>query len=372
VTTAPHDAQFDTHPGADDPHGGWLPRYGSAVMRTYVGRVLGAERTALAPSVQALATYIEHTEAVRRLADAACAANLATIDRHAPHAGSVAGARIGDVDALLHGLNTVLTHAPHFVDGELIGLPFSAFLAEFGRTARGAALFRQPTVSLLMSNILSDWHAFLDSPASTAGFRVEGEQWLAPTVKERYRFALWKKDAGKPPYWKSWNAFLTRTFEHPGPASAPAPGGARRSGDRNCSPADLLASSVPLQQALIDDYRLLDLFEGGQVVRTDLGPYDFHRWQAPVDGEVLFDPFTIPGCFIGRDHARGVIVIRTEGHDHVCCIPQGMSEVASIVFDPGMRRGARVRKGQEMGMFKGGGSSFALLLEEPAGARTGA
>ena len=365
MTTALHDAQFDIHPGAVDPHGGWLPRYGSAAMRTYVGRVLGAERTALAPSVQALATYIERTEAVRRLADAACAANLATIDRHAPQAGSVPGARIGDVGALLHGLNTVLTHAPGFVDGELIGLPFSAFLAEFGSTARGADLFRQPTVRLLMSNILTDWHAFLDSPASNAGFRIEGEQWLAPDVKERYRFALWKKDAGTPPYCKTCMEFVPRPFVQPGPGGAAAPGVAGRSADRHGAPADLLASSVPRQQALIDDYRLLDLFEGGQVFQTDLGPYDFHRWGAPADGEVLFDPFAIPGCFIGQDRARGVIVIRTEDHGHVCCIALGMSEVASIAFDPGMRRGARVRKGQEMGMFKGGGSSFALVVEKP-------
>jgi phosphatidylserine decarboxylase len=371
LTTAAREAQFDILPAADDPHGGWLPRHGSAAMRTYVGRVLAADRTALAPSVQALATYIEHTDAVRRLASDACAANLDTTDRDTPQAGSVAGPRIGDVHALLHGLNTILTHAPGFVDGELIGLPFSAFLAEFGRTARGAALFRQPTVSLLVSNILNDWHAFLDSPASNVGFRVEGEQWLAPEVKERYRFPLWRKDAGRPPYWNSWNAFLARTFEHPGQERAPVRRDACWSGDWHCSPADLLVSSVPQQQALIDDYRLPDLFEGGRVLRTDVGPYDVHHWWAPVDGEVLFDPIAIPGCFIGRDHARGVIVIRTEDHGHVCCIPLGMSEVASIAFDPGMRRGARVRKGQAMGMFKGGGSSFALFFDKPPGSRTG-
>lgn len=370
MTTLPHDAQRDNHPAADDPHGGWLPRYGSAGRRTYVERVLGAERTGLAPSVQALATYIEHTEAVRRLANDACA-DLAILNGGAPRAASVAGAGIGDVDALLHGLNTVLAHAPGFVDGELVGLPFSAFLGDIARTPRGAALFRHPTVSLLMSNILNDWHAFLDSPASNVGFRVEGEQWLAPEVKERYRFPLWKKDADRPPYWNSWNAFLTRTFASPGQAGAPVRRDAWRSGGRHCSPADLLVSSVPQQQALIDDYRLLDLFDGGQVVRTDLGPYDFHRWWAPVHGEVLFDPFTIPGCFLGQDHARGVIVIRTEDDGHVCCIPLGMSEAASMAFDPGMRRGARISGGQEMGRFKGGGSSFVVLLEKPPGPRAG-
>jgi len=384
MTTAAHDAQFDIHPGPGDPHGGWLPRYGSAAMRAYVERVLGAERTALAPSVQALANYIEDDEAVRRLANDACADKLAASDAHAPQAGNLPIARIRDRHALLHGFNTILAHAPGFINGELIGLPFSAFVADIGRTASGATLFRQPTVKLLMSSILSDWHAFLGSPASIVGLRVDGEQWLSPAVKQRYRFPIWKKDAATPPYWNSWNAFLTRRFEHPGQArpvadpdsnrtvACPTDGalvreGACRFGDLHGSPAALLASSVPQQQALIDDYRLVDLFEGGQVFQANLGPYDFQRWWAPVHGEVLFDPFAVPGCFIGRDPARGVIVIRTADHGHVCCIPLGTSEASSISFDPGMRRGARVRKGQEMGMFGGGGACFALLVEKLPG-----
>ncbi|MGF6276181.1 phosphatidylserine decarboxylase [Massilia sp. UYP11] len=358
MAPALHDAQLDIDSGPDDPHGGWLPRYGSAAMRTYVARVLGAERTALAPSVQALASYIEDNDVVRRLVHAACADGLASSNGQAAHAGSVPGARIKDLDAdlgaLLHGLNTVLTHAPGFIDGELIGLPFSAFLADTGRTAGGAALFGHPTFSLLMSNILSDWHAFLDSPASNVGFRIEGEQWLAPEAKERYRFPVWKKDAGTPPYWNSWNAFLTRPFAHPGQArrvvarnahgtvifpadGAPVRRDACRSGRTRCAPAELLASPLPQQQALIDEQRLVDLFDGGQVFQASLGPYHVQRWWAPVNGEVLFDPFVIPGSFFaqlvapdaggatdslaGSGHARGVIVIRTEGHGHVCCIP---------------------------------------------------
>jgi len=371
VTTAPHHAQSDIHPGSGDPHGGWLPRHGSAGMRRYVERVLGAGRMPLAPSVQALATYIEDNEDVRRLADKACAECLASVGTHSP--------RIQDVDALLHGFNTMLTHAPGFVEGELIGLPFSAFLADIGRTASGAALFRHPVVKLLASNILNDWHAFLDSPASNVGFRVDGEQWLSAAVKERYHFSLWRKDAGAPPYWNSWNAFLTRPFDDPARArpvadpdsnrtvacptdGAPARADAFRFGSRHCTLADLLATSAPQQQALVDHYRLVELFEGGRVFQTTLGPYDFQRWWAPVHGEVLFDPFTIPGGF-----ASGVIVIRTADHGHVCCIPLGTRTASGIVFDPAVRRGAQVRKGQEMGMFSGGGVSFALFFEKLPG-----
>ena len=39
-----------------------------------------------------------------------------------------------------------------------------------------------------------------------------------------------------------------------------------------------------------------------------------------------------------------------------------MSEASSVAVDPAMRRGATVRKGQEMGMFNYGGSSFAVIV----------
>jgi phosphatidylserine decarboxylase len=44
-----------------------------------------------------------------------------------------------------------------------------------------------------------------------------------------------------------------------------------------------------------------------------------------------------------------------------------MSEVSSVVFDPTMVQGARVAKGQEMGMFNYGGSSFAIIYEKLPG-----
>lgn len=40
-----------------------------------------------------------------------------------------------------------------------------------------------------------------------------------------------------------------------------------------------------------------------------------------------------------------------------------MSEVSTIAFDPAMKQGAKVKKGQEMGMFNYGGSSFAIIYQ---------
>jgi phosphatidylserine decarboxylase len=61
---------------------------------------------------------------------------------------------------------------------------------------------------------------------------------------------------------------------------------------------------------------------------------------------------------------RGLIVFKTKDYGHVCCIPLGMNEVSCIDFDPAMVQGAKVKKGQEMGTFNYGGSSFAVIYEK--------
>ena len=68
----------------------------------------------------------------------------------------------------------------------------------------------------------------------------------------------------------------------------------------NYSLTYILSSPVPQQQALIDEYRVVDMVEGGTIFQTYLNPYNFHRWWAPVNGKVLFAPFTIPGCFFSK------------------------------------------------------------------------
>jgi phosphatidylserine decarboxylase len=62
-----------------------------------------------------------------------------------------------------------------------------------------------------------------------------------------------------------------------------------------------------------------------------------------------------------------VIVCRTEDYGHVCCIPLGMSEVSTITFDEKMKEKAKVHKGQRMGTFNYGGSSFAIIFERIPG-----
>jgi phosphatidylserine decarboxylase len=383
---------------------GWLPQAGSPAIPEFLERVRAADKKPWATSVQELSDYIDQNEIVRYLVESACRENLNMIE--AQQGKQVGVHRIKDKDTLLNGFNKLLSHPPGFVKNELVGVPFSAWMAGIDPTFSGATLFRLPMFNEKMSAILNEWHQFLDTPESNTGFRVEGEQWLSPAAKKHYDFDIWKKDSPELPYWKSWNSFFTRHFEHPKkerPVAHPKtnrivnspndgslfrwqPHVAKRDvfwfKDMRYSLADILSSPVPKQQAVIDKYKLVDLFDGGYIFQTYLNPYDFHRWWCPVNGEVLFDPLAIPGAFFNKlvipdfagattaslpyltaVNARGLIVFKTEDYGHVCCMPLGMSEISTVTFDPKMKKGATVTKGQEMGTFNYGGSSFAVIFQ---------
>lgn len=407
MTVADNYAQFEVNPYPSNLQTGWLPPYGSISMQVYFDTVLKADKKEYAPCIKKLDKFIEENEVVKYLVRNACDENLNIIDTYGRKAEEVPIPRIKDKDTLLHGFNYILTEAPQFVNNDLVGLPFSAFVVGIDPTLSGTTLFRLPMFNEKMGAILEDWNKFLATPASNVGFRVEGQQWLSDAAKKQYDFPIWKKDSETLPYWKSWNSFFTRTFKEPAkmrpiadPASnqtviCPNDGSLFRWDaniakndvfwfkDMNYSLEDILSSSVPEQQKVIDQHGLVDLFEGGYIFQTYLNPYNFHRWWVPVNGEVLFDPITIPGCFfnklvipdfggattaslpyLAQVNARGLIVIKTKDYGHVCCIPLGMSEVSSIEFDPAMKKGAKVKKGQEMGMFNYGGSSFAIIYEK--------
>jgi phosphatidylserine decarboxylase len=389
---------------------GWLPQSGSPAMRAFFEQILAADRKPWADSVQELSAYIDQNEIIQYLVESACRENLNMIDAH--QGEEVGVPRIEHKDALLHGFNELLSRPPRFVNDELVGVPFSAWIVGIDPTFSGATLFRLPMFNAKMSAILKEWYRFLDTPASDTGFRVEGEQWLSPAAKEKYNFPIWKKDSPDLPYWRSWNSFFTRRFENPEKerpvahpetnriVNSPNDGSLFRwqanvskrdvfwFKDMRYSIADILSSPIKKQQDVIDSHRLVDLFDGGYVFQTYLNPYNFHRWWCPANGEVLFDPLAIPGAFFNKlvipdfggattaslpylaeVNARGLIVFKTEDYGLVCCIPLGMSEISTISFDPKMKKGATVTKGQEMGTFNYGGSSFVVIYQNLPGKR---
>lgn len=384
---------------------GWLPEPTSTSMQKFFKKVLRARKKPYAKSVKEMDRFIEKHDVIKYLVNNACKENLNIIDSH--FEGTPPIPRIKDKETILKAFNTLLKQAPEFVDNELVGLPFSAFVVGIDPTLSGTTLFRLPMFNEKMGKILNEWHKFLDTKKSNVGFRVNGKQWLSRAAKKQYDFPIWQKDSEKLPYWKSWNSFFTRTFKNKDKsrpiaspdtnkvAISPNDGSLFRwerdisakdvfwFKDMKYSLSDILSSPDPKQQEIIDQHKLVKLFTGGYIFQTYLNPYNFHRWWVPVNGTVLFKPLAIPGFFfnklvipdfggattaslpyLAQVNARGLIVFKTEDYGHVCCIPLGMSEVSTITFDKKMKKNATVKKGQEMGMFNYGGSSFATIYEK--------
>ena len=391
---------------------GWLPAPSSRVTRSFLAKVMAAQPTTYDPSVQALGALISGNPVLEFLVNDACEENLNILDSDLADAEAVNVPRIKSKESLLDTFNALLTQAPQFIDNELVGLPFSAFVVGIDPTLSGQTLFRLPMFNEKMGAILNVWHQYLGSPASNWIFGTEGQQWLSPQAKQQYQFEIWQKDSETLPYWTSWNSFFTRQFKDPAssrPVSAPqsnqivtgANDGSLFRWEENVaakdvfwfkdmpySLADILSSNVPEQQKVIDQYNLVDLFTDGSIFQTYLNPYNFHRWWCPVNGAVLFDPICVPGAYfnklvipdfggattaslpyLAQVNARGLIVFKTPDYGYVCCIPLGMSEVSTITFDGKMKGGSLVTKGQEMGRFQYGGSSFALLFQKLPGKR---
>ena len=68
--------------------------------------------------------------------------------------------------------------------------------------------------------------------------------------------------------------------------------------------------------------------------------------------------------YLTQVNARGIIVFETANYGRVCCIPLGMSEVSTISFNSDMKKGKEVSKGDKMGTFNYGGSSFVVIYEK--------
>lgn len=401
-----------------DPHypfnlvSSWLPHPSSNSMRLFLDQVLNTEPTEYQPSVQAMDDLLSDNPVLTYLIEDACKQNGNIHVSDLAAAEAVNFPRIASKGELLQAFNTLLTQTPQFIDNELVGLPFSALVVGIDPTQSGMTLFRLPMFNEKMSDILNEWNTYLGSSASNWVFGTEGEQWLSSAAKKSYQFEVWQKDSETLPYWTSWNSFFTRQFKDKD-ASRPvaaadsnrivvsANDGSLFRWDENIaaqdvfwfkdmlySLSDILSSELPDQQKIIDDHKLIDLFTDGSIFQTYLNPYNFHRWWCPVNGQVLFDPLAVPGYFfnklvipdfagattaslpyLAQVNARGIMVIKTPDYGYVCCIPLGMSEVSSIVFDAAMTGNPQVSKGQEMGKFEYGGSSFALIFQKIPGKR---
>lgn len=305
------------------------------------------------------------------------------------------------IDMMLDAIDYVTRTAPIFKNIKSISwqFPLSALMNFWMMTPSGKLLMRMPQFNDHMNQIMAAWCNYLNSPESRCVLNEGPDGWLNP---EAYEYNALDEyiipDRGAPYWgWTCYNDFFHRRIK---PECRPVDG----QGDPRIinSPNDGVAwalehyvqrddafwlkSQVYSLGDMLNNSDFVERFIGGTVYQTYVnGGADWHGFSAPIDGEVVGvekirgyawtesettppDPMSGPysqGWAAGVA-TRGLCYIdsKIEGLGTVCVIPIGLTEVSSLDFF--IEKGDTVKKGDDLGWFSFGGSSFALVFQPGA------
>jgi phosphatidylserine decarboxylase len=133
------------------------------------------------------------------------------------------------------------------------------------------------------------------------------------------------------------------------------------------------------------DSRYAYSFGGGTFMHLFLDVMDYHHYHFPLGGIIrdikIIPGQEIPGACVAWDavnrrytfdfsavgwqalETRGRVIVETKEFGLVALLPIGMSPVSSVTFEPALKEGVEVHKGDLMGHFRFGGSDFVLLFQ---------
>ena len=375
--------------------GEWLPS-DHAFLRGWLETMIrktAAEARALHPVIVEFRDLIESDPQVFML----FSQMFEQVPRRPPYDKDPTGKpQVRDYPHMLQLLNTILTHAPEYDRTGLVGCPINTIFDWSMGTPAGMAAFFNEKVNAQLKAVLNAWGRFLSSRDSAYVLNEHPHKgWLgADALKAMPDFAAEFECDPAQPYWgfRSWDDFFTRRFR-PGARPIASP-----QDDRIIVNA---CESAPYRIARHVNYRdrfwikaqpysiahmlandgLSPLFADGTVYQAFLNPLCYHRWHAPVDGTVVkayvkdgtyfaealshgFDPAgpNDSQAFITEVATRALIFIEADSAEIglMCFLGVGMAEVSSC--DVTTYEGARVKKGDEIGMFHYGGSTHCLLF----------
>lgn len=305
------------------------------------------------------------------------------------------------VDMFLRAVNFVVHSAPIYKDVNSISwqFPLSALMNFWMMTPSGKTVLRMPQLNDHINKIMKAWCVFLDSPDSRYVLNETDEGWLCAAAYRYNDLDSYIIPDRSAPYWgfKSYNEFFHRDIK---PEARPIDG----VGDPAVinSPNDGVAWAVQHGVKESDSFwlkaqvysladmlnysKLTERFVGGTVYQTYVnGGADWHRFTAPIDGVVVeaeiitgyawtesdttpADPTsgTYSQGWAAGVATRGLIFIDSgiETLGIVCVVPIGLTEVSSL--DCFVKAGDTVKKGDQLGWFSFGGSSFAIVFQPGA------
>ena len=240
---------------------------------------------------------------------------------------------------------------------------------------------------------------YMDSPESTRTIPT----WIGNPRTEIEEYVLPNPDAPDGGF-SSFNEFFIRSFKDQ-QASRP-----QTMPDRDyviTAPTDAIMNSIPVPivdnqariqtkgtqrlsiEQLLQGSAYWDRFIGGTALSCILMPNTYHHYHSPVDGAVIetrlleggllgmmdFPEFAGPHGNVGspgsdfsafENYQRGYFIIDTGKYGLVAVVPVGLSTIGSVVFEEKFLSTSEpvpVRKGDELGHFRYGGSLVILVFE---------
>lgn len=314
---------------------------------------------------------------------------------------------IDGYDSFFEILNEIITTSPSFNTTAQVGTPMNAFLAVAMGTRAGAALFHDMVFNEHFKTILDAWNTFLKSSPSLDKLDIDHPEkpgsWISKAAHEAGVWTQMIHDPKKQGYgFDSWNSFFIRKFV---PGARPFLGNPVTQIDIGCETTPWqYADGLSLESKFwVKDmpYSLLDLFGGqqqwaklfvgGQAYQGFLSATHYHRWQAPLDGELLRS-WVQPGTYfaqrpaqgedqgtwegtqsqpyLGHVAARAIFVFKHQTCGYVALICIGMVEVSTCVIEPStfiVADGAdpvSITRGTEIGRFEFGGSTHMMVFQK--------
>lgn len=298
------------------------------------------------------------------------------------------------VEQMLRLINEVLTIAPEFGKNAVI-IPLSAVLDWTTSTAAGFAAFRDPRINEMVRKILAAWCEFLDSADSLYVLNDSPSGWKCPEARRAIGIEQYEHDASDK-HWgfSSWNDFFTRRFKAgQRPVASPEDDKVIVSacestpyriatGLQRHDQFWIKSQPYSLRELLAND-ESVDQFVGGTVYQAYLTAMNYHHWHSPVAGTIV-RAFVQPGTYFSETvskrsdalqppdsqsymahiSARAIVLVQADDPviGLVAFVAVGIGEVSSCLIGQNIRPGYHVAKGEELGYFQFGGSTYCLVF----------
>jgi phosphatidylserine decarboxylase len=370
--------------------GGWLPSDQDELERWLAGlrdRADAEKQVELHPVITEFQELIDRDAIVRMYVEQMIAQEPRTRQYQRRH--------LEDVPQMLRLINAVLTTAPEFSESAPVVTPLTAVLEWTMGTPAGFAAYRDPRVNEMVKKILLAYGEFLDSGDSRYVLDESPSGWKSPAARRAIGIEQFVHDPDDP-YWgfASWNDFFTRRFrEGQRPVAAPdddsvianacesTPYGI--AADVRRQDSFWLKSQPYSLQDLLGNDPVVDEFVGGTVYQAYLSAMNYHRWHSPVSGTVI-RAWVQPGTYYSEADSEGPAAVEPQHSQSylahvatraiilieadnpaiglVAFAGIGMTDVSSCVIRPDLLSGGHVSKGDELGHFQFGGSTYCLIF----------